>query len=136
VKLKEENMELFRVVIVCVLLIGIQGCAALNTPSASLIDTVPVVTIGSAGKLPEGHIIYVPADREFPVEFSVKGDVFTETVSSIVMVRLKQDLYLYKYWSSLDGKTWVNSHKLLNVEQSGGFGVAGGKAEVKLDFVD
>jgi hypothetical protein len=28
--------------------------------------------------------------------------------------------YLYKYWASLDGKTWLNSHKLLNVQPSGG----------------
>lgn len=46
----------------------------------------------------------------------------------------KQDIYLYKYWASFDGKTWVNSHKLMNVEPSGGFDMSGGKIEVKLDI--
>jgi predicted acetyltransferase len=32
------------------------------------------------------------------------------------MVSLKQDMYLHKYWASLDGKIWVNSHKLISVD--------------------
>jgi hypothetical protein len=43
-------------------------------------------------------------------------------------------MYLYKYWASLDGKTWVNSHKLMNVEPSGGFDASGGKVEVRLNL--
>jgi hypothetical protein len=108
----------------------------MNAPSASLIDTKPVITISEDGKAPEDHIVFIPANRKFPIEFSVKGNVFTENVSSKVMVSFKQDMYLYKYWASLDGKTWINSHKLLNVEPSGGFNASGGKVEVKLDHAN
>jgi hypothetical protein len=62
--------------------------------------------------------------------------VFTENASSKVMVSFKQEMYLYKYWASLDGKTWINSHKLLNVQPSGGFNTSGGKVEVKLDHAN
>lgn len=107
----------------------------MNTPKASLIDTVPVVKIGEVGGTPEDHIVFIPANTEFPVHFSLKGTIFNNDVSSTIMSSLRQDLYLYKYWASLDGKKWVNSHKLLDVKPSGGFDKSGGKVEVKLDIV-
>ena len=110
------------------------GCASMSTPSASLIDTIPTVKIGTSGDVPEDHIVFIPANTEFPVEFSLKGNFFNDDLSSIIMASFKQDLYLYKYWASLDGKKWVRSHKLLDVKPSGGFDKSGGKIEVKLDF--
>jgi len=50
------------------------------------------------------------------------------------MVSFKQDMYLYKYWASLDGKTWSNSHKLMNVKPSGGFDKSGGKVKIEIDL--
>jgi hypothetical protein len=111
------------------------GCASMNTPKTSLIDTVPVVKIGEAGDAPEEHIVFIPANTEFPVQFSLKGTIFNSDLSSIIMASFKRDLYLYKYWSSLDGKSWVNSHKLFDVKPSGGFDKSGGKVEVKLDIL-
>jgi hypothetical protein len=108
----------------------------MNTPSSSLIDTIPVVKVGQSGDAPKEHIVFIPANTEFPIEFSVKGSVFNHDVSKKVMASFKQDMYLYKYWASLDGKRWMNSHKLMNVEPSGGFDKAGGKVEVKLDLVE
>jgi hypothetical protein len=105
----------------------------MNTPSATLIDTKPVITIGEDSKVSEDHIVFIPANKKFPFEFSVKGSVFTENASSKVMVSFKQDMYLYKCWASFDGITWMNSHKLLNVQPTGGFNASGGKVEVKLD---
>jgi hypothetical protein len=106
----------------------------MNAPSSSLIDTKPVVTIGEVSKASEDQVVFIPANKEFPVEFSVKGNVFEQNVSSKVMVSFKQDIYLYKYWASLDGKKWVNSHELMNVEPSGGFNVSGGKLGVEINF--
>ena len=122
--------------IICILLLmSLTSCVSMNTPSSSLIETKPVLQIGgSGGAVSEDHIIFIPANKKFPVEFSVKGSVFNENVSSKVMVSFKHDMYLYKYWASLDGKTWVDSHKLMNVEPSGGFDKSGGKVEVKLNF--
>lgn len=115
-------------------LLVLTGCASMNTPSSSLIETTPVITIGDNGVAPAEHIVFIPANTDFPVEFSVKGSVFNNDVSSQAMVSFKQDMYLYKYWASLDGKTWVNSHKLMNVEPSGGFDASGGKVEVRLNL--
>lgn len=107
----------------------------MNTPSASLIETKPVVTIGEPGNAAEDHIVFIPASTKFPIKFAVTGNIFTEEASSEVMVSLKEDIYLYKYWASLDGKLWVNSHKLLHVEPSGGFDKSGGEVAVKLNLV-
>jgi hypothetical protein len=117
-------------------MVVIAGCASMNTPSSSLIDSVPVVKVGESKDAPKDHIVFIPANTEFPIEFSVKGSIFNHDISSKVMTSFKQDLYLYKYWASLDGKKWVNSHKLMNVEPSGGFDKSGGKVEVKLNLVE
>ncbi|MGH1428616.1 MAG: hypothetical protein ACRBEE_11805 [Arenicella sp.] len=105
----------------------------MNTPNASLIDTIPVIKVGDLKEAPKDHIVFIPANVEFPIQFSLKGSVFNEDVSSTVMTSFKRDLYLYKYWASLDGKKWVNSHKLMKVEPSGGFDKTGGKVEVKIN---
>jgi hypothetical protein len=108
----------------------------MNTPSSSLIDTVPVVKVGEEDNVPKDHIVFFPANTEFPIEFSVKGSVFNYDASSKIMISFKQDIYLYKYWASLDGKHWVNSHELINVEPSGGFDKIGGKVELKLNLAE
>jgi hypothetical protein len=125
-----------RSILTALFMTAIAGCASINTPSSSLIDTVPVVKVGKTNDVPKEHIVYIPANTEFPIDFSVKGSVFNKDVSSQVMVSFKQDMYLYKYWASLDGKNWINSHKLMRVELSGGFDNSGGKAEVKLNLVE
>lgn len=125
-----------RQILTALFIVALASCASMNTPSSSLIDTVPVVKVGEADNAPKEHIIFIPANTEFPIEFSVKGSVFNYDVSSKVMASFKQDMYLYKYWASLDGKNWVNSHKLVSVEPSGGFDKAGGKIEVNLNLVE
>jgi len=127
---------LIKLIVSNLLVVVLVGCSSMNTPSSSLIETKPVITIGEAGDIANDHIVFIPAGIKFPIEFSVKGTVFDEGISSKVMVSFKNDMYLYKYWASLDGKTWVKSHQLMNVEPSGGFDKSGGKVEVKLNFVD
>ncbi len=112
------------------------SCALRPAPSSSLIDSVPVVNIGDSKDIPAEHIVYIPANTEFPIQFSVKGTIFNEDVISTAMASFKQDMYLYKYWASLDGKKWVHSHKLMSVQPSGGFDSKGGKVEVKLDLAE
>jgi len=50
---------------------------------------------------------------------------------SKVMVSIKENIYLYKYCTSLDGNTWVNSHQILKVEPLFGIDASGGKVDVK-----
>ncbi|MCU7830882.1 MAG: hypothetical protein KZQ85_17625 [Candidatus Thiodiazotropha sp. (ex Myrtea sp. 'scaly one' KF741663)] len=125
-----------RKILTVLFMVVIAGCASMNTPSSSLIDSVPVVKVGESKDVPKDHIVFIPANTEFPIEFSVKGSIFNHDISSKVMTSFKQDMYLYKYWASLDGKNWVNSHKLMNVELSGGFDKSGAKVEVKLNLVE
>jgi hypothetical protein len=117
-----------------VIVLFISGCAFNSHPSISLIETVPVVQVGQYENVPQEHIVFIPANTEFPIRFSVKGTVFNKNSASTVMTSFKQDIYLYKYWASLDGKKWVNSHKLMSVKPSGGFDNTGGKVEVELDL--
>lgn len=123
-----------KIVLTILFLALLSSCASINTPKVSLIDTVPVIKIGAPGDIPEDHIVFIPANTKFPVQFSLKGTIFNNDLSSTIMASFKQNLYLYKYWASLDGKKWVNSHKLLDVKPSGGFDKSGGKVEVKLDL--
>ncbi|MEJ2425273.1 MAG: hypothetical protein P8101_12575 [Candidatus Thiodiazotropha sp.] len=127
-------MKLIKSFVIGSLFVLLYGCASMNTPSSSLIDTKPVVTIGEVSNASEDQIVFIPANKEFPVEFTVKGNVFEQNVLSKAMVSFKQDIYLYKYWASLDGIKWVNSHELMNVELSGGFDVSGGKVGIEMDF--
>ena len=125
-----------RKILAVLFMVASAGCASMNAPPSSLIDAVPVIEVGKTSNAPKDHIVFIPADTEFPIEFSVRGSVFNHDVSSTVMASFKQDIYLYKYWASLDGRSWVNSHKLMSVEPSGGFDKSGGKVEVKLNFVE
>jgi hypothetical protein len=127
-------VKLIKSFVIGSLFVLLYGCASMNAPSSSLIETKPVVTIGDVGRASEDHVVFIPANKEFPVEFSVKGNVFEKNVSTKAMVSFKKDIYLYKYWASLDGKKWVNSHKLMNVEPSGGFDVSGGKVGIEINF--
>jgi len=129
-------VSLIKFIITILYLIFLVGCASMSMPSSTLIDAMSVVTIGETSDIAGDHIVFIPAGTKFPIEFSVKGTVFDEAISSTVMVSFKKNMYLYKYWASLDGKTWMKSHKLMNVEPSGGFDKSGGKVEVKLNFVN
>ena len=126
-----RQIKIFICSLLCSLLMG---CSSINTPSSSLINSKPVITIGTKKTPPKDHILYIPANQNFPLVFSVNGDLFSESKTAKVMVSFKKNLYLYKSWASLNGKDWVNSHKLLNVVPSGGFDSSGGKVEIKLNF--
>jgi len=110
------------------------GCASSHLPSPSLIESVPVVRVGTSDDVPDDHIVYIPAKTDFPIEFSIKGSLFSEDQSTSIDASFMQDVYLYKFWASLDGKKWVRSHKLINVKPSGGFDKSGGKVEIGLDL--
>jgi len=116
--------------------LGLSSCVLVQSPSSNLVDEKPVVTMGSTSNDFDDHIVFIPANRNIPVEFSIKGDIFNESASSTVTVSFKEDLYLYKYWASVDGKTWLRSHKLLDVRPSGGFDASGGKVELKLNLAN
>lgn len=110
------------------------ACAYVHTPPYTLIDEVPVVKIGASVRPSEAHIVFIPANTPFPIEFTATGSILNQPASSKVMVSFKRDLYLYKSWASENGRYWVNTRRLLKVERSGGFDATGGRVEEKLDY--
>jgi hypothetical protein len=87
---KGEIMMLIKSFATGSLFVLLYGCASINTPSSSLIETKPVITIGEVSRESEDSVVFIPANMEFPVEFSVKGNVFEKNVSSKIMVSFKK----------------------------------------------
>lgn len=112
---------------------GLMGCASWQTPSADLAKQVPVIEIGN--NKPEGneYILFVPAGKDVPVKMTVGGSFLSQEGYAETSVKFRQDLYLYKYWSSFDGKTWERSHGLFETLLSAGLDPEGGKVEIKVN---
>ena len=63
--------------------------------------------------------VFIATNMDFPIDFSVKGGVFINQHHKKIMISFKENMYMNG--ASFDGKTWLKSHKLLNVETSGSF---------------
>ena len=116
-----------------VILGSLGGCASWQTPSADLTTRVPTIEIGRAK--PEGneYILFVPAGKDVPVKLTVGGSFLLKEGAAETAVKLRQDLYLYKHWSSFDGKKWERSHGLFEILISAGMDPEGGKVEIKVN---
>ena len=110
------------------------ACASMNQPSSNLINTVPVIEVGSKKPDHKEYILYIPANTNFPVHFTVNGSLMATTIEQKPITRIKQDLYIYKYWSSFDGRNWQLSHDLINMPIVIGMGPEGGQVHVKVDL--
>jgi len=117
---------------VTVLMFGNTGCA-LWPPGEDLVRRVPVLEIGSPK--PEGHeyILHIPAGQSVPVHMTLGGTFLDQTGKAETTITLRHDLYLYKQWSSLDGKTWRQSHDRFEVLLSAGLGTEGGTLDLKVN---
>ena len=128
-------MRYIKIISTVVTVAVLSGCSScMCRPSASLIENTPIIKIGSTVKPPKEFILFIPANSNFPMEFSVKGDAFNEPRSSKVMVSFKKDMYLYNHWASIDGKHWIDFHTLLDVNPLGGFDTMGANIELKMDY--
>lgn len=124
-----------RMFVVLIVLLSIGGCAVVDTPKSSLIDTLPVVMVGTTTDTPRDHILFIPGGTEFPIEFAVSGSVLQSDCGSQVLTSFSEDLYLYKSWVSSNGRDWQEFSSLVRLEPSGGFNAAGARVEVKLNFL-
>lgn len=109
------------------------GCASFQTPDEDLINRVPIVEIGQPEPQGSDYILLVRAGKEVPVKLSVSGSFFSEEGLAETKVKLRQDLYLYKYWSSFDGKQWERSHRMFSALISVGLESEGGKVDIKFN---
>jgi len=118
---------------VYIVMVGVAGCASLQNPSPDLITKIPIVEIGKEKPQGNEYILFVPAGKDVPIKLSVGGSFLSEEGFAETRVKLRQDLYLYKYWSSFDGKNWKRSHRVFDTILSAGLEPAGGKVEIKVN---
>jgi methionine-rich copper-binding protein CopC len=85
---------------------GLQRITA-SLPDASVMDALPVIKLGQAKPVQGDYIVYLPASEPVTATTKVQGTLFEKTDSKELQVKLKQDLYLYKYWVSFDKRQWV-----------------------------
>jgi hypothetical protein len=94
---------------------------------------LPIVEIGQATPSNREYILHVQAGRSVPVKLDVVGDAVTAPGAANASVEPRRDVYLYKQWASLDGKTWHRSHDLFKTTVSVGLDASGGKVLVRFD---
>lgn len=116
-------------ILVCFVL---AACDVNEAPPASLIDDIPVVTIGSGSKQDGEYILYVPGEKSLPVAIQVSGSFLAKTASINTEIQVQQDLYIYRQWSSFDGRNWRPSHDLFDARMRAGLMPSG--AQVKVQF--
>jgi hypothetical protein len=93
-------------------LVGVVGCASLQTPTAESLRSVPMVEFGTP--VPAGDfVLHFAAGKPIPVVASVTGSALAQEAESTLNVTLKQDIYAYKQWVSFDRVAWVRSDKAL-----------------------
>lgn len=107
----------------------ITACAT-QPPGADLTTRVPVVEIGQPKPAEKDYVLLVKAGRDYPVQMNVEGSFLTKTGAAETTVRVKRDVYLYKHWTSFDGKTWERGK--LDLTVGVGMDPESGKVEIKV----
>jgi hypothetical protein len=110
--------------------LAVSGCAAMRPPSAEAMASLPILEIGQPTPAGHEYILHLQAGRPAPFTLEVTGDALMAPGSSTTSVAPRQDVYLYKQWASLDGKTWHRSHDLFATSVSLGLDPGGGKVVV------
>ncbi|WP_455205901.1 hypothetical protein [Kaarinaea lacus] len=113
--------------------IGIGGCASTHAPNASSISALPVVELGQEQPDNVEYILLLRSGVNVPVTVSISGSLLTTESKVNTNVQLKRDVYLYKHWSSLDGKTW--GEKNINLLIGTGLDTKGGMINVTVDEI-
>ena len=111
------------------------ACASMYVPGSEEINKLQIVKMGS--KKPEGneYILHIPAGAKIPVHFSVKGSFISAPIGNSQVTKLKHDLYVYKYWASLDGKKWKPTGEIVHMPIAINVDPEGGRFDVKVDMV-
>lgn len=116
------------------MIIGLGGCAASQTPPADLASRVPTIELGQPAPEGDDYILLVRAGQDVPVRLTVGGAFLAQEGRSDTTVRVREDVYLYKRWSSLDGKTWERG--AFQLLMSAGMGPEGATVNVKVNRDD
>lgn len=109
------------------------GCASMFVPDSEELGKLKIVKMGS--KKPQGneYILHIPAGAKIPVHFSIKGDLISSPVDNKQVTKLNKDLYVYKYWASLDGKSWKPTGEIIKMPIAISVDPEGGKINIQVD---
>ena len=113
--------------------LSLSGCASVIAPSAEKLATLPMVEIGQTAPADGEYILHIAAGKPISFKLEVAGDAVTRAGSATTVVESRREVYLYKYWASLDGKTWQRTHQLFKTAFSVGLYPNGGTATVRID---
>jgi hypothetical protein len=100
----------------------------MQSPPEDLLKQVPVIEIGKPEPADKNYILYIPGGTTIPVHLAVKGPLLVNPGEASTRVQLTQSLYLYKEWSSLDGRNWT--HQAFQGRVAIGLAPKGGLVEV------
>ena len=97
--------------------LALSACAGLTAgqaPTAENTARLPVVRIGEP--LPAGHayVLYFPAGTPLSIRTVVDGSAFAQGGTSTLHVVLKQGIYGYRQYASLDRKHWIPWQQMLS----------------------
>lgn len=113
--------------------LSLAGCATL--PSPDKLASLPTVELGQPAPAGTDYILHIAAGKPAPFRLVVKGDALMAPAGATAMVEAKHDVYLYKYWASLDGKNWQRGNELFKTQVGVSIDPEGGKAEIQFDQV-
>jgi len=91
---------------------ALTACAGLP-PGGDEMARLPVVRFGDSAPAGQPFILLYPAGAPLPVETRIDGSLLQEEARGVLTVRTKQDVYTYKQWASLDGKTWKPGNQVV-----------------------
>lgn len=93
---------------------SLAACSALphqfaSLPSDAELAALPVIRLGHAKPAQGEYVVYLPASEAVTAVAKVQGNLFDQTDSKTLAVRLKRDIYLYKNWISYDKRQWLKA---------------------------
>ncbi len=112
-------------------ILALSGCASM-APTQK-IARLPVVELGQKAPANGEYILHIAAGKPANFRLIVKGNALERNGEAVTTVVPKQDVWLYKYWASLDGKHWKPTRDLFRTSVGVGIDPKGGQVTVGFD---
>jgi hypothetical protein len=97
--------------------LALSACAGLPAGPAPTVEEtakLPVLRIGEPLPAGNAYVLYFPAGTPLPIRTVVDGSAFVQGGTSTLHVELKQGIYGYRQYASLDGKHWMPWQQMLS----------------------
>lgn len=116
-----------------VIALSAYGCATTSLPDSASISALPVIELGQKAPDNKEYRLLLRAGKNIPVTLTLSGSLLADERKVSTEVQIKRDVYLYKKWSSFDGKTW--GKKNINLLIGTGVDSAGGIVNITVDDI-